>query len=308
MKSNAADKIQMTSLDDLLGVNMAANTVSNQSPIDGSGEDRIVRLPLSVMHKFKDHPFRVVDDEKMAETIESVGKYGVLVPGIARPAKDYPGEYEIVAGHRRHYASGSIGLPDMPFIIKNLSDDEATVIMVDTNIQREDLLPSEKAKAYRMKYDALKRMGRTEEGIRNDEKLAKKAGESRNTIQRYIRLTYLYPDLLQLVDDNKLPKNTAVDISYLKLSEQKKLLQIMLQEKCIPSGEQARKLKEYSKAGNLTETVMELVLERKEDVSKVSLNGREIRKYFPETYTGKQIEGVIYKLLEEWQEREGNKL
>lgn len=300
--------IHMTSLDELLGVN--AVTVSNTSAsIERVGEDQVVRLPLAVLHSFKDHPFKVLDDVKMAETVESISKFGVLVPGIARPRKDLPsGEYEIVAGHRRRHGSELAGLKDMPFIVKDLSDDEAIVIMVDSNIQREDLLPSEKAKAYRMKYEALKRLGGEGGKGRNDARLAKEAGKSRNTIQRYIRLTYLYPDLLQMVDDGKLPKNTAAEISYLKLSEQKKLMQVMIAQKCIPSGKQALKLKEYSKSGELTEIVMQLVLERKEDVSKISLRGKDIRKYFPETYTGKQIEDVIFKLLEEWQKQGKNTL
>lgn len=302
--TDSVKKIKMASLDDLLGVNEPP-APANQ--IESVGEDKVVRLPLSSLHEFAGHPFRVLDDEKMAETLESVKKYGVLLPGIARPAAK-PGQYEIVAGHRRRRASELAGLPDMPFIIKKLSDEEATVIMVDSNIQREDLLPSERAKAYRMKYDALKRMGGAEGGVRNDAKLAKEAGESRNTIQRYIRLTYLLPELLAMVDNKKLPKNTAVDISYLKPSEQKRLLLLMEECKCVPSGEQAQQMKEYSKEGTLSDTVMQLLLTRTENPEKVSLKGKKIRSYFPETYTGKQIEDVIYKLLEEWQEREGNKL
>lgn len=303
MKSSAA-KIQMTSLDDLLGVN-AGNTPGSKTYTGDADSSQVVRLPLQVMHEFKNHPFRVLDDAKMAETVESIRQYGVLMPGIVRP--DGNGEYEIIAGHRRHRASQLAGLSDMPVIIKELSDQEATVIMVDSNIQRDDLLPSERAWAYRLKYDALKKMG-VETGKRSDDVLAEQAGESRNTIQRYIRLTYLVPALLEMVDDGKLPKNTASELSYLKKQEQLQLLSVMQQLSCIPSGAQAAKLKDYSKQEQLTAAVMELILEKKEDLAKVDLKGKEIRKFFPETYTGKQIEEIIYKLLEEWQQKEGNTL
>lgn len=302
MKNNSASKIQMTSLDDLLGVNSAPVSV----PVASIEEDKVVRLPLSVMHEFKGHPFRVTDDEKMAETVESIEKYGVLIPGIVRPDADNPGTYEIVAGHRRHRGSQLAGEVDMPVIIKDLSDDEATVIMVDSNIQREDLLPSERAWAYRMKYEALKRMGVSESGTRNDAVLANEFGKSRNTIQRFIRLTYLITELLQMVDDKALPETVAYDLSFLKEKEQRMLLQIMQSRKCVPNGAQAKKLHEYSKAKELTSVVMQLLMEQKEDLSKVSLKGREIRKFFPETYTGKQIEEIIFKLLEEWQRKGTN--
>lgn len=298
MKQSGVQNIKWTSLDDLLGVTQPDSDAGNRD------ENAVVRLPLDSMHEFKRHPFQVLEDEKMAETVESIRQRGVLVPGIVRP--DGQGQYEIISGHRRHYASKLAGLSDMPVIVRDLTDDEATVIMVDSNIQREDLLPSERATAYRMKYEALKRIGA--EGIRNDEILAKQSGESRNTIQRYIRLTYLVPELLQMVDEKRLPKNTAADLSYLQKSEQMRLHAIMREQKCVPSGEQAAKLKEYSKAGQLSQAVMQLVLERKENPEKVSLKNKEVRRYFPETYTGKQIEEIIYKLLEEWKEREANKL
>ena len=286
--NNSASKIKLASIDDLLGVPEPHR----------AAENGIVRLPLEKMHEFKSHPFRVVDDEKMAETVASIRQHGVLVPGIVREDKDNPGTYEIIAGHRRHHASGLAGLPDMPVIIKNMTDDEATVVMVDSNIQREDLLFSERAKAYRMKYDALKRIGASD-GLRSDEKLAQQAGESRNTIQRYIRLSYLDPELLQLVDCKKLPVTTAAEISYLSEKEQQILSEIMRELKVIPSGEQALKLKEYSKAGKLTDTVIQIILEKGE-TSKVSLKEKDIRKYFPKTYTGEEITDVIYKLLDEW--------
>ncbi len=305
MRGDVTSGIHMTSLDELLGVTEVS--VGN-AVVESVGEDKVVQLPLNLLHEFSGHPFRVLEDVKMAETVESISKFGVLVPGIARPHKEFSGEYEIIAGHRRCHASQLAGLSDMPFIVKDLSDEEATVIMVDSNIQREDLLPSEKAKAYSMKYEALKKLGNSAIKGRNDARLAKEAGESRNTIQRYIRLTFLHSDLLKMVDEGRLPKNTAADISYLRMSEQKRLIQIMLEQKYTPSGEQAAKLKEYSKNGTLNETVMRMMAERKEDAGKVSLKGKEIRKYFPATYTRKQIEEVIYTLLKEWQEKEKNTL
>ncbi len=302
MRSSSADKIKLTSLDELLGVS-STQIAGLQAPVNSNNET-VVRLPLEEMHEFRGHPFRVVDDEKMAETIESVKKYGVLMPGIVRPDPD--GGYEIIAGHRRHHAAMAVGLPDMPVIIKELSNDEATIIMVDSNIQREEILPSERAKAYKMKYEALKRVGT--HGERSDAMLGQQLGESRNTIQRYIRLTYLIPGLLQMVDDNKLPKNTAADLSYLQIPEQEQLLEIILNQKVIPSGMQAQQMKEYSKDNKLTETVMQLLLERQADPAKVTLKPQKIRRFFPESYTGEQIEKIIYELLGEWQEREGNRV
>ena len=301
MKSSSAEKIKMTSLDDLLGVTSAA---SSTAPIGSASENKVVSLPLELLHEFDGHPFRVLDDEKMAETVDSIREHGILMPGIVRP--DGAGGYEIIAGHRRHHAAGLAGLTEMPVIVKDLSDEEATVIMVDSNIQREDLLPSERAKAYRMKYDALKQMG-AGTGARNDEILAKQSGESRNTIQRYIRLTYLTPELLQMVDAGRLPKNTASELSYLKAKEQEQLFVIMEALNCIPSGEQAQRLKEYSKNKTLSQEVMQILLERKTNDAKVSLKEKDIRKYFPESYTGEQIEKIIYRLLQEWQEKEMEK-
>ncbi len=289
--SNSADKVKMTSLDELLGV-------GSMAPADVKEGD-IIRLPLTAMHSFKNHPFRVLQDEKMAETVESIRMYGVLVPGIVR--SDGQGTYEIISGHRRHLASSLAGLADMPVIIKDLSDDEATVIMVDSNIQREDILPSEKAKALRMKYDALKRMDKISAG-RNDDVLAKEMGESRNTIQRYIRLTYLNPELLQLVDEDKLPKITASELSYLKRDEQEQLLEIIQAQDCVPSGRQAVELKELSQAKKLTPAAMLHILVKKENADRVSFNTKKLRQFFPESYTGKQIEDIVYKLLKEWQD------
>lgn len=305
MKNDSATKVRMTSLDELLG----ASSVSAISSKEMSEEGKVVRLPLKVLHTYHSHPhghpFRVLDDEKMAETVDSVRKHGVLEPGIVRPDKDYPGEYELISGHRRCRASELAGKPDMPVIIKNMTDDEATVIMVDANLQREDILPSELAWAYRMKYEALKEMG-AEVGTRNDTVLAKEMGISRATIQRYIRLTYLNAELLQMVDDGKLSKNPATDLSYLKAEEQDRLLQVMSELKTVPDGKQAEKLHQLSKEGALNTGVIRLVLEKQEDSSKVSLPAKRIRSYFPDSYTGEQIQTIIFNLLEEWQKREMN--
>lgn len=308
--SNAAEKIKCLSLDELLGGSPAgeisAPAGEKQSMLQLNPGDKLLRLPLNALHIFHSHPhghpFRVMDDTKMAETLESVRQHGVLIPGIARPDKDYPGEYEVIAGHRRWRASELAGLSDMPFIVKyDLNDWQASEIMVDTNIQREDLLESERAWAYRVKYDAIRGMGR-EDGMRNDAVLAEQAGISRQTIQRYIRLTYLLTDLLHMVDTGRLPKNTAAELSYLKLSEQQELLDVMIQLKVIPSGEQAQELKQKSKASGLTASDILRILVKAEEKSpsKISLPASKIRSYFPESYTGEQIEETIYRLLDEW--------
>lgn len=305
MKNNSADKVRLVSLDELLGTSAAS------SAAHGNEKGKVVRLPLSSLHTFHSHPhghpFRVLDDARMAETVESIRINGVLEPGIARPDKDFPGEYEVISGHRRRRASELAGLEDMPFIIQDLSDYQAIVIMADANLHREDILPSETAWAYREKYEALKAMGLATEGGRSDDVLAQEMGQSRNTIQRYIRLTYLAPQLLQYVDNGKLPRNTAADLSYLKKTEQEQLFDIMTRQMVIPSGLQAQKLKEFSREGNLTESVMQLVLER-DTANKVSLPAKKLRGYFPESYTGQQIEEVIYSLLDEWKAREMNKV
>lgn len=309
MGNDSAKKVKMESLESLMGSSIIP--MSAKIP-QGTAGELLVRLPLDNLHTYHSnalgHPFRVLDDAKMAETVESVKKNGVLVPGIARPDRDHPREYEIISGHRRKRASELAGLKDMPFIIRDLTDDEATVIMVDSNIQREDLLPSEKAWAYRMKYDAMKKLG-TKEGIRTDKLLEAESGESRNSIQRYIRLTYLIPELLRLVDEGKVPKSPAEELSYLNKNAQNLVLAIMKQLKVIPSGEQAKKLKEIAKdsAGALTDPVIRLVLEKQPDAAKISLPTKQIRRFFPESYTGEQIQEVIYRLLEEWQEKESHK-
>lgn len=308
MKNNSAEKVRMASLEDLLGGGYPPAEIVSSS----TDSLQVVRVSLEKLHTFHSHanghPFRVLDDEKMAETVASVKEYGVLVPGIVRPDKMFPGEYELISGHRRHRASELAGMDDMPVIIRDMTDAEATVIMVDANIQREDLLVSERAWAYRMRYEAMKELGTAETGIRKDEILAKEAGESRNSIQRYIRMTYLVPKLLQMVDDNKLPKIPAVELSYLLLQEQAQLCSVIAKLKTVPSLEQAQRLKEFSREGSLSPSVMEYVLSKSDDGVKVSLPAKKIRSYFPESYTGEQIQETIYRLLEEWKNSEEKKL
>lgn len=307
MKNNSAEKVHLASLEDLLGGSSVPK--ASVAREQGAAEGKVVRLPLKILHTFHSHPhghpFRVMDDVRMAETVESVLKNGVLEPGIVRPDKVYPGEYELISGHRRRRASELAELSDMPVIIKDLSDQEATVIMTDANLQREDILPSELAWAYRMKYEALKKMG-AEEGTRSDAVLAKEAGISRATIQRYIRLTYLLPELLQMVDDGKLSKNPAADLSYLSVEEQESLLALMAELKVVPDGNQSEKLHQFSKDGKISVSVMKYVLEKQPDAAKVSLPSKQIRRYFPESYTGEQIQEIIFTLLQEWQQRQAN--
>lgn len=300
---SAAGKVRMASLDELLGCPAQRNGEQ------ASDEGKVVRLPLRVLHTYHSHPhghpFRVLDDEKMAETVESIKIHGVLQPGIVRPDKDYPGEYELVSGNRRRRASELAGESDMPVIIRDMSDDEATVIMVDANLQREDILPSELAWAYRMKYEALKAMGMRED-VRKDAALAKEMGTSRATIQRYIRLTYLHPRLLKLVDEGRLSRNPAVDLSYLKQNEQLMLDAIMEDMKLMPDGRQAERLHQLSREMMLNFNTIRQILKKPEEPAKVSLSSKKVREYFPESYTGEQIQSIIYELLEEWKKRELN--
>ncbi|MCC6094545.1 MAG: ParB/RepB/Spo0J family partition protein [Eubacterium sp.] len=272
--------------------------------------EKVREVPLSELHPFKDHPFHVADDEAMEKTVESVKKYGVLSPAIVRPLPD--GGYELISGHRRKRASELAGLDTMPVIVRDLDDDEATILMVDSNLQRESILPSERAFAYRMKLEAMKRRaGRpSKENVsqvgtqkRSDEIMADELGSSRNQIQRFIRLTYLIPELLQMVDDKRMAFNPAVELSYLTEEEQKNLLNAMDYAQCTPSLSQAQRLKKLSQDGHCSEDAMCAVLseEKKQDVDRVVLKDDVLRKYFPKTYTPRQMEDVIIKLLTQWQ-------
>ena len=293
MKSSAG-KIQMTSYDDLFYTENPGKTDS----------ERIQEIALSELFPFKGHPFKVLDDETMNDTVESIKTQGVLVPGIARPRAE--GGYELVAGHRRKHASELAGKTTMPVIIRELDDDEATLFMVDSNIQRENLFPSEKAWAYKMKLDALKHQGVKDTSRQLGEKysvdaLSENSNDSARNIHRFIRLTELLPDLLQMVDDKKLLFNPAVELSYLTKEEQGELLKLMGKLSAVPSLEQAKRLKKYSQEGKLDADVMGGVftVERTAPVQ-VTLKKDRLRQYFPQSYTPEQMEDVIFSLLETW--------
>ena len=267
MKSKSAGKVKLTSFDDLFGTGEAA-----------AGEI-VTSVPISQLHTFRGHPFRVLDDEKMQETVESVKQYGVLMPGIVRP---YPaGGYEVIAGHRRWRACELAGLTEMPVIIREMDDDTAVVLMVDTNIQREDILPSEKAKAYRMKYEAMKHQGSKGEKYTADA-IGEAAGDSGRTVQRYIRLSELAEELLDYVDENKIPMVVGEKLSYLKKEEQAWIVDAI----GFPSKAQAELWKESSEAGELTEGKVYAVLVRKEKENvNVTISAKKIRNYFPAEYS-----------------------
>lgn len=291
MKSKSAKKVKLTSFDDLFGVSEAV-----------AGE-MVTSVPLSQLHTFKDHPFRVLDDEKMQETVESVKQYGVLMPGIVRPYLE--GGYEVIAGHRRWRACELAGLEEMPVIIREIDDDTAVVLMVDTNIQREDILPSEKAKAYQMKYEAIKHQGSKGEKYTADV-IGEAAGDSGRTVQRYIRLSKLVAELLDYVDKNKIPMVIGEKLSYLKTEEQAWLVDAISNSGIFPSKAQAEQLKESSETGKLTEGKVYAVLVKKEtEHVNVTISAKKIRNYFPTEYSKEQIEDVIYMLLEEWKQKEG---
>ena len=298
MKSSARN-IELKSVDDLFA--------TEESRADAQRE-KVQNIPLGELHPFRNHPFRVKDDAAMQDTVDSVREYGVLVPAIARPDPD--GGYELIAGHRRHYASELAGKETMPVIVRDLDDDAATIIMVDSNLQREELLPSERAFAYKMKLEALKHQGaRTDltsvqlgQKLSSRDQVAKVAGESAIQIQRFIRLTELIPELLDMVDEHKIALNPAVELSHLKKEEQTLLLEAMDSEQATPSLSQAQRLKKFSQQKMLSLDVMRAVMseEKKTDLDRVTLKNETLRKYFPKSYTPKQMEDTIIKLLEGW--------
>lgn len=296
MKSSAKN-IQMTSFEDLF--QSSENTVP--------GGEKVQEIALTELFPFRDHPFKVLDDEAMADTVESVKSHGVLVPGIARPRAG--GGYELVSGHRRKRASELAGLETMPVIVREMDDDEAVLMMVDSNLQREDILPSEKAWAYRMKLEAIKRKaGRPAKGNSRQvgenlsvEEISANSNDSARNIHRFIRLTELVPSMLQLVDDKKLLFNPAVELSYLAKEEQVRLSEKMAELSHVPSLEQAKRLRKFSQEGKLGEGVIEAILtEERKAPPQVTLKGERLRQYFSEEYTQKQIEDVIISLLETW--------
>lgn len=275
--------------------------------------ERIENIPLAQLHDFPNHPFKVRDDEKMEETVESVKTYGILVPAIVRQRPD--GEYEIVSGHRRKRASELAGLSKLPAIVRDLDDDAATIIMVDSNLQRENILPSERAAAYKMKLEAIKRragrhakengdqLGHHFDGKKSVEIIAADAGESKTQVQRYIRLTELQPELQEMVDTGKIAMTPAVEISYLKPKEQELLLETIDSEQATPSLSQAQRMKKLSQVGGLNEdTMLSIMSEQKkpELSSNITLPGEKLKKYFPKSYTPAQIENTIFKLLDSW--------
>jgi len=299
MKSSAS-KIQMTSFEDLFGPTEPAN-----------GKGCFQEIALSELHPFKGHPFHVTDDEKMREMAESIAEHGVLVPGTVRPRPE--GGYELVAGHRRKRASELAGKETMPVFVRELDDDEAVLIMVDSNLQREKILPSEKAFAYKMKLEAMKRragrpskensapVGHHYDKQKSRDILAGQSGESREQIRRYIRLTFLIPCLLAMVDQNKLGLRPAVEISNLSLDEQTQLLEVMKNKQTVPTLEQAQRLKQYSQQGELTAAVIDAVLtEKKPAAVQVTLENDKLKQYFPQSYTQQQMEDVILSLLKKW--------
>lgn len=289
-KTGSASKIKMESFDDLFGGSSAQET----------GAEQIVNAPLADLHEFKDHPFKVLDDEKMEETTESIRLYGVLVPGIARPRTG--GGYELIAGHRRKHGSERAGKTEMPIIVRNYSDDEATIIMVDSNIQREDILPSEKAKAYKMKYEAMKHQGK-KSGKNTLDEVGEAAGENAKKVQRYIWLSRLSDELLEMVDTNKLGFSQGVDISFLSEEAQQWVEVIIEEQGCNVSTVQSGKLKEYGKSGELTLAMVRLILtEEKPKERKVTLKADKISKYFSDSYSNEEIENIIISLLDKWRE------
>ena len=304
MKS-AAKNIQLASYDDLF---------KTDEERQADTQERVQSLPLDKLEPFPNHPFKVIDDDKMLETVESIKERGVLVPILVRPKND--GNFEIVSGHRRHHASLLAGKTEIPAIVREMDDDTAILLMVDSNLQREELLPSEKAFAYKMKLDAMKRqgqrtdltsaqIGRKLNGKESRELLADQAGESRNQISRYIRLTNLVPDLLNRVDNKTIAFNAAVEVSYLTGPEQKMLCDAIEREECTPNLKQARRLKQFSQDGKLDENVIDAIMtEEKPIEDKLVLKGDVLAKYFPKTYTPSQKQKVIVKLLEDWHKRQ----
>ena len=302
MKSSAKN-VKLASVDELF------TTEEIRADAD---REKVIELPLAELHPFNGHPFKVRDDDAMMETAESIRQYGVLVPAIVRPRED--GGYELVAGHRRHHASELAEKETMPCIVRDLDDDAATIIMVDSNLQRESLLPSERAFAYKMKLEAVKHQGartdltsvQVEQKLNARDKVARDAGEKSGVqVMRYIRLTELIPPLLDMVDEKKIAFNPAYELSFLTKSEQEQLLQTMDYEQATPSLSQAQRLKKFSQEGKLTAESMLAIMseEKKSDLDKLTLSSDTLRKYFPKSYTPKKMEETIIKLLEQWQKK-----
>ena len=297
MKENR--KLELTSYDEIF---------STEESRRDAAREKVMEIPLSELYAFRDHPFKVQDDERMLDTAQSIREYGVLVPAIARPRKD--GGYELISGHRRKRGCELAGLETMPVIVRDMDDDAATIVMVDSNIQRESLLPSERAFAYRMKLEAMKRQGARRDltsgqvgpKLRSNAIVAEQAGESVKQVQRFIRLTKLILQLLDMVDEKKIAFNPAVELSYLKPQEQTELLDAMESEQATPSLSQAQRLKKFSQDGRLSLNVMRAIMseEKRHDLDRVTIGSDKLQKYFPKSWTPAQMETQIIKLLESW--------
>ena len=275
--------------------------------------EQVQQIPIDALHPFTNHPFKVLDDEAMTRTVESIAQYGVLAPLIARPRPDGDG-YEIISGHRRQYAAKLAGLETLPVIVRNMDDDAAVLLMVDSNLQRETILPSERAFAYKMKLEALKNQGARSDltssqigtKLRADEKVAQDLGESRNQVQRFIRLTNLIPELLDMVDEKKISFNPAVELSYLDESQQRDFLEAMEDTQNAPSLSQAQQLKKMAQQGEFSyEKAFDVMgQEKKSEKDTVTIKNETLRKYFPRSYTPKQMEEKIIQLLDAWQKKQ----
>ncbi len=303
---NSGKKLSLTSYDDIF---------TTEDTRQEDQRERVIEIPLGKLQHFHDHPFKVRHDQALQDMADSIKEYGVLSPGLVRPLPD-GGGYEVISGNRRLEACILAGMETMPVIVRDMTDDEAIIAMVDANLQRENILPSERAYAYKMKLEALKRQaGRpSKENVsqvgtqkRSDQILAEQMGESRNQVQRYIRLTELIPPILDMVDgvaERKIAFNPAVELSYLTLSEQTMLLDAMEAQDATPSLSQAQRLKKFSQQGKLSEDVMLAIMsEEKKEVDRITLTTTTLSKYFPKSYTPKKMEETIIKLLEQWQRK-----
>ena len=275
--------------------------------------EQVQQIPIDALHPFTNHPFKVLDDEAMTRTVESIAQYGVLAPLIARPRPDGDG-YEIISGHRRQYAAKLAGLETLPVIVRQMSDDAAVILMVDSNLQRENILPSERAFAYKMKLEALKNQGARSDltsaqigpKLTAAEKVAEEANDTKSQVKRFIRLTCLIPELLDMVDEKKIAFNPAVELSYLDESQQRDFLEAMNDTQNAPSLSQAQRLKKLAQEGHFSYDVAFAVMgeEKKDELDKVVIKNDTLRKYFPRSYTPKQMEDTIIKLLEQWQRKQ----
>ncbi len=298
------------------GANISLSSYDDIFETDESRADsqleKVQKIPISELVPFKNHPFKVMDDEAMLRTTESIAQFGVLTPLIARPLED--GGYEIISGHRRAHAAEAAGLTEVPVIVRDMDDDAATVLMVDSNLQRENILPSERAFAYKMKAEALNHQGQRSDLTsgqvvpkfkRTTEEIAAETGESYKTVQRYIRLTNLIPELLDMVDQKQISFNPAVELSYLTPEEQRQVIEAMDFTQAAPSLSQAQRLKKLSQEGGCTLEAMQDILGevKKGDLERVAFKSEQLRKYFPKSYSPKQMSDTIIKLLEQWQKK-----